>query len=238
MSADPFRYEDDEDPFASELDDQLGQSEPPPAHWTIERGNAHDNDTSPEAQGRRAAKCAERVRRARDVQKMQFAMIDAEIEALEAQIAEAKHRREQVDRWFLDRTEFERYQLRYWYDTSDLFTDSRQKSFPLSHGLTLGSRAVPERSKWDAPVEVLLETLPDQCFEYQTRVRKAEANKLVEVRNGQVILKETGEAIEGATVETTPGHTEVFITEGAGHEKIALTTALDAMREVTDGDEE
>jgi len=238
MSADPFRYEDDEDPFASELDDALGQSEPPPAHWTIERGNAHDNDTSPEAQGRRAAKCASRVRRARDVQKMQYSMIDAEIAEHEAAIAEAKHRRAMVDEWFLKRTEFERFQLRYWYDSSDLFQDSRQKSFPLSHGLTLGSRAVPERSKWDAPVEVLLETLPDQCFEYQTRVRKAEANKLVEVRNGQVILKETGEAIEGATVETTPGHTEVFITEGAGHEKIALTTALDAMREVTDGDEE
>jgi len=238
MSADPFRYEDDEDPFASELDDALGQSEPPPAHWTIERGNAHDNDTSPEAQGRRAAKCASRVRRARDVQKMQYSMIDAEIAEHEAAIAEAKHRRAMVDEWFLKRTEFERFQLRYWFDTSDLFQDSRQKSFPLSHGLTLGSRAVPERSKWDAPVEVLLETLPDQCFEYQTRVRKAEANKLVEVRNGQVILKETGEAIEGATVETTPGHTEVFITEGAGHEKIALTTALDAMREVTDGDEE
>ena len=31
MSADPFRYEDDEDPFASELDDALGQSEPPRA---------------------------------------------------------------------------------------------------------------------------------------------------------------------------------------------------------------
>ena len=238
MSADPFRYEDDEDPFASELDDALGQSEPPRAHWTIERGNAHDSDTSPEAQGRRAAKCASRVRRARDVQKMQYSMIDAEIAEHEAAIAEAKHRRAMVDEWFLKRTEFERFQLRYWFDTSDLFQDSRQKSFPLSHGLTLGSRAVPERSKWDAPVEVLLETLPDQCFEYQTRVRKAEANKLVEVRNGQVILKETGEAIEGATVETTPGHTEVFITEGAGHEKIALTTALDAMREVTDGDEE
>jgi hypothetical protein len=169
---------------------------------------------------------------------MQFAMIDAEIEALEAQIAEAKHRREQVDRWFLDRTEFERYQLRYWYDTSDLFTDSRQKSFPLSHGLTLGSRAVPDRTKWDAPVEVLLEALPDQCFEYQTKLRKAEANKLVEVVGGQVILKATGETIEGATVETTPGHTEVYLTEGAGHEKIALVSAFDAMREVTDGDEE
>jgi len=238
MSADPFSYTGDEDPFASELDDALGQSEPPPAQWTIERGNSQDPDTSPEAQGRRAAKCASRVRKARDVQKMQHAMLDAEIAEHEAALAEAKHRRAQVDRWFLDRTEFERYQLRYWFDTSDLFQDSRQKSFPLSHGLTLGSRAVPERSKWDAPVEVLLETLPDQCFEYQTRVRKAEANKLVEVRNGQVILKETGEVIEGATVETTPGHTEVFITEGAGHEKIALTTALDAMREVTDDDAE
>ena len=237
MSADPFRYEDDEDPFAP-LDDAIGQPEQRPATWTIERGNANDPDTSPEAQGRRAAKCAERVRRARDVQKMQFAMIDAEIEALEAQIAEAKHRREQVDRWFLDRTEFERYQLRYWYDTSDLFTDSRQKSFPLSHGLTLGSRAVPDRTKWDAPVEVLLEALPDQCFEYQTKLRKAEANKLVEVVGGQVILKATGETIEGATVETTPGHTEVYLTEGAGHEKIALVSAFDAMREVTDGDEE
>jgi len=236
MSGLPFVYAEDEDPFAP-LDDAIGQPEQRPATWTIERGNANDPDTSPEAQGRRAAKCAERVRRARDVQKMQFAMIDAEIEALEAQIAEAKHRREQVDRWFLDRTEFERYQLRYWYDTSDLFTDSRQKSFPLSHGLTLGSRAVPDRTKWDAPVEVLLEALPDQCFEYQTKLRKAEANKLVEVVGGQVILKATGETIEGATVETTPGHTEVYITDGAGHEKIALTTALDAMREVTDGDD-
>jgi hypothetical protein len=237
MSGLPFVYAEDEDPFAP-LDDAIGQPEQRPATWTIERGNANDPDTSPEAQGRRAAKCAERVRRARDVQKMQFAMIDAEIEALEAQIAEAKHRREQVDRWFLDRTEFERYQLRYWYDTSDLFTDSRQKSFPLSHGLTLGSRAVPDRTKWDAPVEVLLEALPDQCFEYQTKLRKAEANKLVEVVGGQVILKATGETIEGATVETTPGHTEVYLTEGAGHEKIALVSAFDAMREVTDGDEE
>jgi len=237
MSDDPFSYTEDEDPFTA-LDAALGPAEPRPAQWTIERGNANDPDTSPEAQGRRAAKCAERVRRARDVQKMQFAMIDAEIEALEAQIAEAKHRREQVDRWFLDRTEFERYQLRYWYDTSDLFTDSRQKSFPLSHGLTLGSRAVPDRTKWDAPVEVLLEALPDQCFEYQTKLRKAEANKLVEVVGGQVILKATGETIEGATVETTPGHTEVYLTEGAGHEKIALVSAFDAMREVTDGDEE
>jgi len=238
MSADPFRYEDDEDPFASELDDALGQSEPPPAHWTIERGNAHDNDTSPEAQGRRAAKCASRVRRARDVQKMQYSMIDAEIAEHEAAIAEAKHRRAMVDEWFLKRTEFERFQLRYWYDSSDLFQDSRQKSFPLSHGLTLGSRKVPERVKWDAPIDALLPVLPDECFEYKTSLRKAAANKLVEIANGQVILSATGEVIEGATVETTPGYTDVFITEGAGHERIALGSALDAMREVTDGDEE
>ena len=238
MSADPFRYEDDEDPFASELDDALGQSEPPPAHWTIERGNAHDNDTSPEAQGRRAAKCASRVRRARDVQKMQYAMLDAEIAEHEAAIAEAKHRRAMVDEWFLKRTEFDRFQLRFWYDTSDLFQDSRQKSFPLSHGITLGSRKVPERVKWDAPIDALLPVLPDECFEYKTSLRKAAANKLVEIANGQVILSATGEAIEGATVETTPGYTDVFITEGAGHERIALGSALDAMREVTDGDEE
>jgi hypothetical protein len=169
---------------------------------------------------------------------MQYAMLDAEIAEHEAAIAEAKHRRAMVDEWFLKRTEFERYQLRYWYDTSDLFQDSRQKSFPLSHGITLGSRKVPERVKWDAPVEALLQVLPDDCFEYETRVRKAAANKLVEVRDGQVILTATGEVIPEATVETTPGHTEVYLTEGAGHEKIALVSAFDAMREVTDGDEE
>ncbi len=145
MSDDPFSYTEDDDPFTA-LDAALGPAEPPPAHWTIERGNAHDNDTSPEAQGRRAAKCASRVRRARDVQKMQYSMIDAEIAEHEAAIAEAKHRRAMVDEWFLKRTEFERFQLRYWYDSSDLFQDSRQKSFPLSHGLTLCSRAVPEPS--------------------------------------------------------------------------------------------
>ncbi len=237
MSADPFCFTEDEDPFGA-LDDQLGQSEPQPAQWTIERGNAHDPDTSPEAQGRRAAKCASRVRRARDVQKMQLAALDAEIAEHEAAIAEAKHRKAMVDEWFLKRTEFERYQLRYWYDTSDLFQDSRQKSFPLSHGLTLCSRAVPERTKWDAPIDALLPVLPDECFEYKTSLRKAEANKLVEVANGQVILTATGEVIPEATVETTPGYTDVYITEGAGHEKIELVSALDAMREVTDDDAE
>ena len=237
MSADPFRYEDDEDPFASELDDQLGQSEPPPAHWTIERGNAHDNDTSPEAQGRRAAKCASRVRRARDVQKMQYSMIDAEIAEHEAAIAEAKHRRAMVDEWFLKRTEFERFQLRYWYDSSDLFQDSRQKSFPLSHGLTLCSRAVPEHAKWSTPIDALLPLLPDECFAYETKLRKAEANKLVQISNGQVILSATGEVIPEATVETTPGYTEMYITEGAGHEKIALSVPADA-EEVARDDQE
>jgi len=237
MSADPFRYEDDEDPFASELDDALGQSEPPPAHWTIERGNAHDNDTSPEAQGRRAAKCASRVRRARDVQKMQYSMIDAEIAEHEAAIAEAKHRRAMVDEWFLKRTEFERFQLRFWYDTSDLFQDSRQKSFPLSHGLTLCSRAVPEHAKWSAPIDALLPLLPDECFAYETKLRKAEANKLVQIKDGQVVLSATGEVIPEATVETTPGYTEVYITEGAGHAKIALSVPADA-EEVARDDQE
>ena len=92
--------------------------------------------------------------------------------------------------------------------------------------------------KWDAPIDALLPLLPDECFAYETKLRKAEANKLVQISNGQVILSATGEVIPEATVETTPGHTEVYLTEGAGHEKIALTTALDAMREVTDGDEE
>jgi len=237
MSADPFRYEDDEDPFASELDDQLGQSEPPPAHWTIERGNAHDSDTSPEAQGRRAAKCASRVRRARDVQKMQFAALDAEIAEHEAAIAEAQHRKAMVDEWFLKRTEFERFQLRYWYETSELFRDSRQKSFPLSHGLTLCSRAVPEHAKWSAPIDALLPLLPDECFAYETKLRKAEANKLVQISNGQVILSATGEVIPEATVETTPGYTEMYITEGAGHEKIALSVPADA-EEVARDDQE
>ena len=238
MSADPFSYTGDEDPFASELDDALGQSEPPPAQWTIERGNSQDPDTSPEAQGRRAAKCASRVRKARDVQKMQHAMLDAEIAEHEAAIAEAKHRRAMVDEWFLSRTAFERYQLRYWYDTSDLFQDSRQKSFPLSHGLTLTSRAVPEHAKWSAPIDALLPLLPDECFAYETKLRKAEANKLVQISNGQVILSATGEVIPEATVETTPGYTDVYITDGAGHEKIELVSALDAMREVTDDDAE
>lgn len=236
MSDDPFSYTEDEDPFTA-LDAALGPAEPRPAQWTIERGNANDPDTSPEAQGRRAAKCASRLRRARDVQKMQYAAIDAEIAEHEAAIAEAKHRRAMVDEWFLKRTEFERYQLRYWYDTSDLFQDSRQKSFPLSHGLTLCSRAVPERTKWDAPIDALLPVLPDECFEYKTSLRKAEANKLVEVANGQVILTATGEVIPEATVETTPGYTDVYITEGAGHEKIALSVPADA-EEVARDDQE
>ena len=92
MSADPFRYEDDEDPFASALDDALGQSEPPPAPWTIERGNAHDSDTSPEAQGRRAAKCASRVRPARAVPKLPYRMIHAENAEHGAAVAEAQPR--------------------------------------------------------------------------------------------------------------------------------------------------
>jgi hypothetical protein len=232
-------FREDEDPFGP-LDDALGGDATHEAHeaWTIEHGNAADPDTSPEAQGRRAAKLAARLRRARDVQKMQFAMIDAEIAELEDQLAAAKHRRLQVDRWFLDRTNFERYQLRFWHDTADLFQGSAQKSFALSHGLTIGSRRVPERVKWDAPVEALLEYLPDECFDYKTTVRKAEANKLVEVRDGVAFVAETGEAIWGAVVETTPGFTEVFVTEGAGHEKITLTAELageDAGGE-TDGD--
>lgn len=228
MADDPWGRQEDEDPFGDTLDAQIGErQQPPDPAWTIERGNANDPDQSPEAQGRRAAKLILRVKRARDVQKAQFAMLDEEISGLEAQLAEAKHRRLQVDRWFLDRTNFERFQLRFWYDTADLFQGSAQKSFALSHGMTLGSRAVPERTKWDAPVDALLPVLPDECFDYKTSVRKAEANKLVEVRNGQVVLRETGEVIDGATVETTPGYTDVYLTAGAGHEKISLAAALD-----------
>ena len=61
MSDDPFSYTEDDDPFTA-LDAALGPAEPRPAQWTIERGNANDPDTSPEAQGRRAAKCASRLR--------------------------------------------------------------------------------------------------------------------------------------------------------------------------------
>ena len=236
MSDDPFSYTEDDDPFTA-LDAALGPAEPRPAQWTIERGNANDPDTSPEAQGRRAARCASCVRRARDVQKMQYSMIDAEIAEHEAAIAEAKHRRAMVDEWFLKRTEFERFQLRYWYETSELFRDSRHKSFPLSHGLTIGSRKIPERVKWDAPIDALLPILPDECFEFATKLRKAEANKLVQIKDGQVVLSATGEVIPEATVETTPGYTEVYITEGAGHAKIALSVTADA-EEVARDDQE
>lgn len=227
--------DDDEDPFADDpfgdapaLDAQIGErKQPAEPSWTIERGNANDPDTSPEAQGRRAAKLTLRVRRARDVQKAQFAMLDAEIADLEDQLAAAKHRRLQVDRWFLDRTNFERFQLRFWYDTAEMFNGSTQKSFSLSHGLTLGSRRVPERVKWEAPVDDLLEVLPDECFDYKTTLRKAEANKQVEVRDGQLVVAATGEVVKNAVIQTTPGYTDVWITEGAGSEKISLSAALD-----------
>jgi hypothetical protein len=236
VSEERWQMDDNEDPFGA-LDAALGEREPRAPQWSIEAGNANDPDGSPEAQGRRAAKLTARVKRARDVQAMQFAMIDAEIEDLEAQLAEAKHRRVQVDRWFLDRTQFERGQLRWWHDTAEMFQDSRQKTFPLSHGFELAARKVPERVKWEAPVDALLPVLPDECFDYKTSVRKAEANKLVEVRDGQVILRETGEVVEGATVETTPGYTDVYLTWGAGTARIPLAAELDAIKEVAGDDE-
>lgn len=237
---DPFAPDAPEPDAWAAFEAALGDMppDPYPEGWTIEKGNEKDPDDSPDAQGRRAAKLALRVRRARDTQTMQRTMMGVEIDLLEEALAAkiealraehqpgidaAKHRREQTDRWFLARTEFERRHLRFWRETAEMFKDAAVKVIQLAFGLTIGSRSVPERAKWEAEVEDLQGILPDECFDREPRLRKAEANKLVHVADGKAIVTATGQVIEGAAVTVTPGFEEFFLTEGAGHEKIALS---------------
>jgi hypothetical protein len=147
-------------------------------------------------------------------------MLAVEIDLRKAELAQAEHRYAQVDEWFLHRTEWDRWQLREWYETAPQFAEAGAKTVPLAFGLTLQSRTVPGSEKWEAPVDKLLGVLPPECFE--AKLKKAQANKLVEVRGALAVLKDGGQIIDGATVTRTDPVTRYTLTEGSGSDPIPV----------------
>ena len=193
----------------AELDAQMQSDAPTPEGYTIERGGKHDGgDTSPAAQGKRAAKHARRVKGLRDIQAMQQAMLDVEIAELEAALGDVKHRHRMTEEWFLARSQFDRQTLREWYETSPLFEGPKQKSHPLAYGLTIGSRTVPARTTVEiVDPDGLRGLLPAECF----GLKKGEANKHLDARDGRAVVKESGEVLpETVAVAVTSAERETF----------------------------
>jgi len=196
-----------------------------PGGW-IANGSERDPDTSPAAQGRRAAHCAERIRQAREIRQMQEGSIGYRITDLERKLAAEKHALQQLDNWEAERTRWHRMALASWYRESDTLQHARPKTIPLGENLKLGSRHVnpPARIDW-ADADAALGLLPDECWE--RKFSKAAAKAFVEARGAAVVVKATGEVLppEVATAHRDPERDTVFVQVGAT--KIDLTAESD-----------
>lgn len=189
--------------------------------YTIAAGGGQDTDPSIEAQGRRAAKHAKRVRALRDIARAQRAALDFEIEEAAAELASLKHRRDCVEQWMLARSEWDRSCLREWYETAPMFADAKQKSHPLAYGLTIGSTSHKETTKIVlVNADGLRGMLPEECY----TVKSSEAKAHLEARDGRVLVKGTGEVLpdDVATVQTTPAHKTFYLAEDGENGRIPL----------------
>lgn len=204
-------------------DEDLGETPPSeePGGW-IANGSGDDADRSPEAQGGRAAHCAQRIASAHAIRQMQLGASEARLTRLRQKIAEEERFAAAIDDWETERTRWQRTALAEWQAANPDLSNAKPQNVRLAQNFVLQWSHVKSRAVVEVVDRDALANLVPECTETKTVLQLAEAKKLLELRNGAVVLTTTGEVLDPAvaTGYTEPARTEVSLR--IGDEKITI----------------
>ena len=209
----------------SEQLDPFGDNDEPEQHktgYSIATGSAKDTDASEEAQGRRAIWHLRRIRQVERLKEVRRGALNAEIAALEQDLADARAKASKVDQWAEEQTRVDRALLFTWESSAAAFNDPdrpRQATVDFGAGFALASEMRTTPQKLNIGDEaVVMKQFPD----YVVAVPKLEWARLKKslVITPEGVLSADGEYVQGVWAE--PRRTEMKYFALIDGKKIAL----------------
>lgn len=194
-------------PLDALIQEHLGDEDTTERYSIVSR---HPDD--PEAQGRLAAWHLTRVKRERDMAATEAAAIGQAIQIQEALLEALRRKLAAIQEQCDERTRHDRAVIADWMREADHIRNGKRKSLDLGVA-RIGTRTAKSREKVDCENETLAALFPDLTTPKLTDRR--EALKRLRADGCRVLVADTGEVVEGATVETVPERVTVFAEFGA-----------------------
>jgi hypothetical protein len=182
----------------------------------------HPDD--PVAQGELAGLHAARLEAENRIVATECAAIDVAIRAAEDHLEMLHRRRADVLQAGEARPEHDRRILSEWMRTAKHIREAKRKELLLG-AIRIGTRHTKATEKPDAPNENLVAIFPDLTEPKLTDRRAALAR--LSVRDGKVIVTDTGEVIEDGHVRRTEAHTTVWVSARDG-ERVTIDDVTEA----------
>lgn len=200
----------------------LAEADAEPEHYRI--ALRHPGD--PEAQGRLAQWHLTRIRREREMAASERGAIDQAIQIQEALLEALRRKRAAIDEQCEDRTLHDRRVIADWMREADHIRNGKRKSLDLGVA-RIGTRTEKPKEKVECDSDTLAGLFPDLTTPKLTD--KREAMKRLRAEGGHVYVAETGELVEGATIETVPERVTVYAEFGPDRVVLEELTAHQAL---------